>query len=108
MSDRIAVFNDGRVEQVATPVELYEQPATLVRRRLRRHLQPARVATRRAASARQPAGVRASGPRSCACVRGRRAGRRPTRSRRPGGCARSSTSAPSTHAIVELDAGADA
>ena len=28
MSDRIAVFNDGRVEQVATPVELYEQPAT--------------------------------------------------------------------------------
>ena len=28
LSDRIAVFNDGRVEQVATPVELYEQPAT--------------------------------------------------------------------------------
>ncbi|HET8561315.1 MAG TPA: ABC transporter ATP-binding protein [Marmoricola sp.] len=28
MSDRIAVFNDGRIEQVATPVELYEQPAT--------------------------------------------------------------------------------
>ena len=27
MSDRIAVFRDGRVEQVATPVELYEQPA---------------------------------------------------------------------------------
>jgi putative spermidine/putrescine transport system ATP-binding protein len=28
MSDRIAVFNDGRVEQVATPTELYERPAT--------------------------------------------------------------------------------
>jgi putative spermidine/putrescine transport system ATP-binding protein len=28
MSDRIAVFRDGRIEQVATPVELYEQPAT--------------------------------------------------------------------------------
>jgi putative spermidine/putrescine transport system ATP-binding protein len=28
MSDRIAVFRDGRVEQVATPVEIYEEPAT--------------------------------------------------------------------------------
>ena len=28
MSDRIAVFNDGRIEQVGTPAELYEQPAT--------------------------------------------------------------------------------
>ena len=28
MSDRIAVFNEGRIEQVGTPVELYEQPAT--------------------------------------------------------------------------------
>jgi putative spermidine/putrescine transport system ATP-binding protein len=28
LSDRIAVFNDGRVEQVASPVELYERPAT--------------------------------------------------------------------------------
>jgi putative spermidine/putrescine transport system ATP-binding protein len=28
MSDRIAVFNDGRIEQVSPPVELYEQPAT--------------------------------------------------------------------------------
>jgi putative spermidine/putrescine transport system ATP-binding protein len=28
MSDRIAVFNDGRIEQVATPAELYERPAT--------------------------------------------------------------------------------
>jgi putative spermidine/putrescine transport system ATP-binding protein len=28
MSDRIAVFRDGRIEQVGTPVELYERPAT--------------------------------------------------------------------------------
>jgi putative spermidine/putrescine transport system ATP-binding protein len=28
MSNRIAVFNDGRIEQVSPPVELYEQPAT--------------------------------------------------------------------------------
>ena len=28
MSDRIAVFNQGRVEQVSSPVELYEKPAT--------------------------------------------------------------------------------
>ena len=28
MSDRIAVFNQGRVEQVSTPVELYERPAS--------------------------------------------------------------------------------
>jgi putative spermidine/putrescine transport system ATP-binding protein len=28
MSDRIAVFNRGRVEQVGTPPEIYEHPAT--------------------------------------------------------------------------------
>ena len=28
MSDRIAVFNDGRVQQLAPPEELYERPAT--------------------------------------------------------------------------------
>jgi putative spermidine/putrescine transport system ATP-binding protein len=28
MSDRIAVFADGRVEQVGTPVEIYERPTT--------------------------------------------------------------------------------
>ena len=28
MSDRIAVFNAGRVEQVGTPAEVYERPAT--------------------------------------------------------------------------------
>ncbi len=28
MSDRIAVFDDGRIEQVGTPAEIYEQPRT--------------------------------------------------------------------------------
>ena len=28
MSDRVAVFNEGKVEQVASPVELYETPAS--------------------------------------------------------------------------------
>ena len=28
MSDRIAVFNNGRIEQVGTPAEIYERPAT--------------------------------------------------------------------------------
>jgi putative spermidine/putrescine transport system ATP-binding protein len=28
MSDRIAVFNQGRIEQISPPVELYEHPAT--------------------------------------------------------------------------------
>jgi len=28
MSDRIGVFNKGRIEQIATPAELYERPAT--------------------------------------------------------------------------------
>ena len=27
MSNRIAVFNDGRIEQVGTPADLYEKPA---------------------------------------------------------------------------------
>ena len=28
MSDRLAVFNRGRIEQVGTPAEVYERPAT--------------------------------------------------------------------------------
>ena len=28
MSDRLAVFNHGRVEQVGTPAEVYERPVT--------------------------------------------------------------------------------
>ena len=39
LSDRIAVFNEGRIEQLGTPSEIYETPPLAVRRRLRRHLQ---------------------------------------------------------------------
>ena len=28
MSDRLAVFNQGKIEQIGTPIEVYEQPAT--------------------------------------------------------------------------------
>ena len=28
MSDRLAVFNDGRIEQIGTPAEVYEKPDT--------------------------------------------------------------------------------
>ncbi len=39
MSDRIAVFNEGRIEQVGTPAEVYEEPSSRVRLRLRRRLE---------------------------------------------------------------------
>ncbi len=41
MSNRIAVFNEGRIEQVGTPTEVYERPGQPLRRRLRRRLEPA-------------------------------------------------------------------
>ena len=50
MSDRLAVFNRGRIEQVGTPAEVYERPATRVRGRLRRDVEPAHAARRRARS----------------------------------------------------------
>ena len=52
MSDRLAVFNEGRIEQVGSPAEVYEHPATRVRRGLRRRLQRARA--RRAGASRPP------------------------------------------------------
>ena len=39
MSSRVAVFNQGRIEQVGTPREIYDQPDHHVRRRVRRHQQ---------------------------------------------------------------------
>ena len=41
MSDRVAVMSGGRVEQAGTPREIYEEPATRVRGRLPRRLEPA-------------------------------------------------------------------
>ena len=97
MSDRVAVFNDGRVEQVATPVELYEQPGQPVRRRLRRHLQPDRAARPRGrCSARD--GEFAVRPEK---LRGRRARRRrstPDEVAAPGRVREVVYLGPSTHA----------
>ena len=71
MSDRIAVFNEGRIEQVGTPAEdVYERPANALRRRLRRRLQRARARrTRRSRS----------GRRRCGCSTASEAARRAAR-----------------------------
>ena len=39
MADRVAVFNKGRIEQLAAPRELYTRPAHRVRRAFRRRRQ---------------------------------------------------------------------
>ena len=50
MADRVAVFNDGRIMQLGTPQEIYQQPAYALRRRFRRLLQCAAAGFRRAAA----------------------------------------------------------
>ncbi len=40
MSDRLAVMSNGKIEQVGTPSQVYEDPGDRVRRRLPRDLQP--------------------------------------------------------------------
>ena len=92
MSDRVAVFNEGKVEQVATPVELYESPASPF------------VAGFVGTSNRIGGEAARAGPRHRRRVRrtsGEAAGRRhpvsrstPTRWPLPAACARSSTSDP--------------
>ena len=83
MSDRVAVFNDGRVEQVATPIELYEHPASpfvagFVGTSNRIHGDAARGSSAPPATSR-------SGPRSCASYRaGAGARRRRDRGARQG------------------------
>ena len=37
MADRIVVMSKGRIEQLGTPLEIYNRPATPIRRRLLRH-----------------------------------------------------------------------
>ena len=74
MSDRIAVFNEGRIEQVGAPAEVYETPANPLRRRLRRRLERARA---RRASVHRPA---REGP----AARRRRGRRRPAHRARAG------------------------
>ena len=94
MSDRIAVFSSGRIEQVGTPAEIYEQPANEFVAGLRRHLEHPRARRRRASP---PPGEDPHAGRRRAGAGGMTASRR--------GRARSSTSACVTRYIVELDGG---
>ena len=92
MSDRIAVFNGGRIEQVGTPTEVYERPATpFVAGFVGTSNLVAGAAARRSCSAgRARSSLR---PERVACVAGRDGRRRPTTHGRRRRCARSSTSA---------------
>ena len=104
MSDRLAVFNQGRIEQVGAPAEVYERPGDPVRGRLRRHLEPADRRRRRGhhrddGHVHHPAGEDPPG----------RAGRHGRRRRAVGasGTIRDVVYlGPDTRYIVELDAGA--
>ena len=62
MADQVAVFNEGRIAQVGTPVGDLRAPAHPLRRRLRRLLQRAAARDRRPLRRRAPPG-RASAPR---------------------------------------------
>ena len=72
LSDRIAVMNNGRIEQIGTPKEIYEHPATAVRRQLHRDVEllPRPVTRREAALSSSP-------PRTASTLRST-ARRRPT------------------------------
>ena len=84
MADRVAVFNQGRLEQFGTPTEVYDRPALAVRQHVRRNRQCAagklvvhrqrRRASLRSMSAAtlrdaRPAEPLAAGDRVTACVR---------------------------------------
>ena len=112
MSDRIAVFNQGRIEQVGTASEVYEQPGVGVRRRLRRHVEPApgRAGGRRCSATPAPVVVPAGegpGRAGRGSRRSRRGHRRrawSSRSSTPGRHAGSScawTPAPTSQALVQ-------
>ena len=73
MGDRIAVMNEGRLEQVGTPAELYDEPGQRVRRGLHR-LAGHELRARRRASGSTPARRRRSsacGPEFARLVAGR-------------------------------------
>ena len=105
MSDRIAVFNRGRIEQVGAPAEVYERPAT---RFVAGFVGTSNLLTGEAARAivgtrghvHRPA--REDPPQA---ARGRRRGA--TRSPPPGRSGRSCTSARTRATSSQLDAGAE-
>ena len=107
MSDRLAVFNRGRIEQVGTPAEVYERPGDAVRGRLRRARPTCSPATAaepivgRRGHLHRPA--REDPPRASRTTRPA-----PTRPSAPGTIRDVVYLGPDTRYIVELDAGARA
>ena len=90
MSDRLAVFNKGRIEQLGSPAEVYERSGDAVRGGLRRHLQPA---PRRGGREHPRGGRDVHDPaREDPAGRARTRPSRPTRRPRRASSARSSTS----------------
>ncbi len=91
MSDRIAVFNAGRIEQVGTPADVYEHPADRLRGGLRRDLEPPRAARPRGRwwGRRGPS---ASAPRRSGSTTAAPSARMPGRASPTAGSTRSSTS----------------
>ena len=102
MSDRLAVFNQGRIEQVGGPGGRLRAAGDPVRGRLRRDLEPA-DRQRRRAGARAGRDVHRP-PREDPPGRARRAGRG-RREQRPGRISDVVYLGPDTRFIVALDAG---
>ena len=64
MADKIVVLNGGQIEQVGSPMELYNAPVYALRRRL--HRQPEDEPLRRRGGGRWTARPMASAPNTCA------------------------------------------
>ena len=94
MSDRIAVFNEGRIEQVGTPGEIYEHPANEFVAGFVGDVERDRARRRRFTVRPEKIHMLTDGAEG-----------RAVRKARPGRCARSSTSASVTRYVVELDDG---
>ena len=65
LSDRIAVMNEGRIEQIGTPAEIYEAPAHQLRGRLHRRHQLLRGRGGRDRRAATTAGSRSTASPTC-------------------------------------------
>ena len=107
MSDRIAVFNRGRIEQVGAPAEVYERPATAFVAGLRRHLQPARRARRPRRSSGTPGTFTVRPEKIQLADPERRAAGGRRASRRPAASASVVYLGPDTRYHVALDAGGE-
>ena len=105
MSDRLAVFNRGRIEQVGAPGRRLRASRHAVRRRVRRDVQPAYRRRRARRSSAGPAPSR-SGPRRSGWPSPTTAAGGDEVARRRAASTTSSTSGSDTRYIVDLDAGA--